>query len=488
MQPNARPSWADALADANEVDLDDTVAIQDEGDVLALEGQGPPCTPHFYPDPNRRVLKEGDVMYFIRVPASFDVWRGVGCAVPGLDGEDSLKCLCDPLAFETRLQELGDLKAQAIEEQDADKDTVTAYVKKRKVDSFGRAVNTAGHETENHANFAPRMPPDVLNKVTKANDFLSFFGLPCNPHVERNALAIVTKRLRGELRSRISNAKKPRSPAHGENAAARIAAKHLLKASTEVAKYLVSCYNHPGSSLEDLLDHITTRGPECIVAIRDWLDSRELADFDDQDVDNIFADFQATLLRHAQLVEREPRKYLSKSQHKLHCTKVGIDAQSVLCGCYSGPPAYVAAQMKESDPLKAEQVRNTPHKCKDLRKDKKVTLVALLDSMMRLNPMPGPCDAFPEGYIFLSCEICQGKATDCNCTAWLDSVGITQREPFEFDLDEMVVPAHMDNYCFGQTPWTKGQGVCNLRRFTANAQDEGGVQIVGLSKEVKDHK
>jgi len=151
----------------------------------------------------------------------------------------------------------------------------------------------------------------------------------------------------------------------------------------------------------------------------------------------------------------------------------------------------VAAQLKQDDPLRAERVRSQPHLCKDLRSKKGINVIAFLATdglTLTFKAMPGPCDAFPEkGYIFLSCEICQGKATDCNCTEWLDTLGITERETFEFDLDEMVVPAHLDNYCFGQKPWVKGQGVLNLRRFTDTG--DGGVQIVGLTKDdTKDQK
>merc|ERR1719160_1764930 len=186
------------------MDIDDGMTVTSGAsgsDLQAVEGQGVPCAPHYYPDPNRRVLKEGDIMYFIRAPSSLDAWGGQGYPVKGLDQKDSLKCLQEKDLFERRLQELGDLKAQANAEQDADKDAITAHVKKRKLDSSGRAQTTQSSDDENIApkckksGSAKRSQPAVLKKAAKANDFLSFFGLPCNCRVEKNALAIVIKNL-----------------------------------------------------------------------------------------------------------------------------------------------------------------------------------------------------------------------------------------------------------------------------------------------------
>lgn len=476
------------------MDVDD-IANAPESDTQAGQGQGPPCPPHYYPDPSRRVIKEGDMMYCIRAPTSLDPW-GIfiqqGYPVKGLDQKDSLKCLQDKDLFEQRLQELGDLKAQANAEQDADKDAITAHVKKRKIDSNGRAQSAQTSEDENVApqrkksGSAKRAQPDVQKKAAKANDFQSFFGLPCNCRAEKNAQAIVIKNLRGDMRSRISNAKKPRG--QGSDAV-QLSKGRLHEACVEVAKYLVGCYNHPDSSLEDLQNLIDTHGDECICQIRHWLDIKELFELDEQTISTIFTGFQTYLRSHAQNVEPETRKYLIKSPHRLSCTKVHVHTQSALLGCYSGPHDVVAAKLKQDGELiEAEKVTRMPHLCKDLRNKKGINVVAFLTSKLTFKPMPGPFDAFPEGHIFLSCEICQGKKIDCNCTEWLDSVGITERDTFEFDLDEMVVPAHMDNYCFGQKPWVQGQGVLNLRRFTADENSEGGVQIVGLTKDTKDQK
>merc|ERR1719335_1703686 len=198
------------------VDDDMTDAIeQDMRDLQVV--QGLLCSPHFSPDPNRRVLKAGDIMYFIRNPGSFDAWCKFvidrSYPVRGLDKEDSLKCLCDPIAFTTRLQELGELKAQSEGEQDAEKEAVTTYVKRRKLDS-GRAQNVNDSEPENIApprrkksGSQKRAAPEVSNKVAKANDLLSYFDLPCNIRAAKNALAEVFKKLRGALRHRISNSK-----------------------------------------------------------------------------------------------------------------------------------------------------------------------------------------------------------------------------------------------------------------------------------------
>jgi len=188
------------------------------------------------------------------------------------------------------------------------------------------------------------------------------------------------------------------------------------------------------------------------------------------------------------------RYNLIKSQHRLRCTKVRIGKESSLLGCFSGASQYVQAQLRlKWDELRADQVKHNPGLCKDLRNQGGINIVATLsEEDGSFKAMPGPLDPYPEGYIFFGCEICQGnsESTECNCTDWLAKVGIpeTERQSFWFDLDEMIVPGHMDKFCFGARRWEGTQGILNLRQFTADENGEGGVQIVGLTKESKDSK
>lgn len=472
-----------------DVDGDAASTVATESDIQ-VEVPPPPCSPHFYADPSRRSLKEGDVMYFIRAPPSLDSWNEKGYAVKGLDKADSLKCVCDVSAFDRRCEEHLEVKDQAKEAQDPDMEALTTNVKKRKLNSDGKSQNTT--ETENIApkskksGSAKRAAPYVQIKKEQANSFLSFFGVPTNQFIEFNALAVVIKNLRGDLRSRISNAKKPK----GFSDDAKVAEMRLNTAVQEVAKYLVNYYNHPASSLDLLIQLINTKGCECITKIQEWLDIRELLELNAEAVQFVFSEFQRTVKDLVQSAEKETRSYLTKSQHKLHCTRARVEAKSRLHGQYSGPPEFVSAQLKIKDPIKAEQARHQPWLCKDLRSKKGINILAFLTKDLSFHAMPGPCDAFPEGYIFFGCEICQGNTSkaECSCTEWLEEVGIKQYETFEFDLDEMIVPAHLDNYCFGGRKWAGSQGVLDLRRFTADENGEGGVQLVGLNKESKDGK
>merc|ERR550514_1524967 len=88
------------------MDSDDSMSNGHAESDQVEEEKEAPCAPHFYPDPSRRVLKEGDIMYFIRRP-----WiPTAGCAVPGLDQPTSLRCLCDPDEFYNRMEEIEELK------------------------------------------------------------------------------------------------------------------------------------------------------------------------------------------------------------------------------------------------------------------------------------------------------------------------------------------------------------------------------------------
>eukprot|EP00746_Dinoflagellata_sp_MGD_P004787 gnl/MRDRNA2_/MRDRNA2_109261_c0_seq1.p1 gnl/MRDRNA2_/MRDRNA2_109261_c0~~gnl/MRDRNA2_/MRDRNA2_109261_c0_seq1.p1 ORF type:complete len:491 (+),score=80.12 gnl/MRDRNA2_/MRDRNA2_109261_c0_seq1:109-1581(+) len=486
---DSRKRWADSI----EMDVDDDIisTVATESDIQ-VEVQPLPCSPHYYPDPSRRSIKEGDIMYFIRAPPCLDSWNEKGYAVTGLDKADSLKCVCDVPEFDRRFEELYEVKAQAKESQDPDMEALTTNVKKRKLNSDGKSQNTTVTETENIAprskksGSAKRAAPHVQQKKDQAVSFLSFFELPTNPYIEFNALAVVIKNLRGDLRSRISNAKKPK----GFYDDAKVAEIRLSSAAGEVAKYLVNYYNHPASSLDRLIQLVNTTGCECIRKIQEWLDIKELCELNAQAVERIYFEFRRTVTDLVQDVEKETRLYVTKSQHKLSCTKVRVDANSPLLGQYSGPPDFVSAQLKSKDPIQAEKARHQPYLCKDLRAKKGINILAFLDKNLNFHAMPGPCDAFPEGDIFFGCEICQGKTSraDCSCTEWLEDLGITQYETFEFDLDQMVVPAHLDNYCFGGRRWGGSQGVLDLRRFTADENGEGGVQLVGLNPESKDGK
>jgi hypothetical protein len=410
--------------------------------------------------------------------------------VKGLDKPDSLQRLHDPREFDNRFDELHELKEAAKESQDPDQEALTANVKKRKLNADGRSQNTT--EAENIApkckksGSAKRAAPHVQKKVDQANGFLSFFGLPTNACIEFNALAVVIKKLRGELRSRISNAKKPRGNANDT----QLKEMRLRGASHDVAKCLVTYYNHPESSLDHLLALLDANGPECIRQIQQWLGLPDLLELQGEAnktmTSNVHPEFRTSVKNLAQQAEKETRKYLTKSQHRLSCTKVQVDDGSVLLGQYSGPPDYVSSQLKYKDPMKAERVKQQPYLCKDLRSKKGINILAFMSKDdMKFTAMPGPCDAFPEGWIYFGCEICRGKTSkgECNCTTWLEELGIKKYETETFDLDETVVPAHLDNYCFGGRRWGSSQGVLDLRRFTADEDGAGGVQLIGLTKE-----
>ena len=136
-----------------------------------------------------------------------------------------------------------------------------------------------------------------------------------------------------------------------------------------------------------------------------------------------------------------------------------------------------------------EKVQKNSKLCKNLRASKGITVLATQASDSTFKIMPSPYDAFPEGAIFLSCEICQGPLIqECNCTDWLEEVNVpaSERRPHQFDLDEAVVPRHMDGYSFGPYPWKAGQGAIDLRRFTADETHDGGLQLVGLTKDTED--
>jgi hypothetical protein len=361
-------------------------------------------------------------MLFIRIPPLLvhKPYRAKGHAVQGLEETDALKRLCDEMAFQTRLQELEELKTQAQQEDDSDKEVLAPTVKKRKLDSNGVAQHIDGAHGEDSQNVAPRNKKPagckkrnekfVLPKEKKAKDFNDFFKLPCNARSEPNAQRKATQRLRGSLRSKLSNEKKPLKLQPMDQ---------LREASKEIAKYLVDLYNHPDSSVDALLELIsTTGGRKCIDQIQNFLEIKELGDLGDPVVQKIFVEFQGAVQNYAQSVEKETRKYVMVSQQTLSCIKVHIDRQSKLYGCYSGPPELVAAKLP-----------GVPRKlCKNLRNLKGINVVAFMaaDSSLPIpfKAMPGPWDAFPEGYIFLGCEECQGKGTaGFHCTEWLDSIG-----------------------------------------------------------------
>lgn len=435
-------------------------------------------------------------MYFIRRPKELDVWGNLviqrqalleqGLPVQGLNAPDSLQILCNEQEFLNRMEELEEQGKQDTNQ------TLVPVVKKRKLhDGRADAENVAPKTPKSGS--AKRAAPSVKQKAAQANSFMDFFELPSNSYVQKSALAVVIKNLRGDLRSRISNEKKPRNMT-GSDATAQIAEGQLRKAALEVRKYLVNYSNHPDSSVDAMMHLIISQGPESIHQIRQWLDIPALNAVSDETITNIYEDFKNSTKHFAKSVERETRYNLIKSQHRLRCTKVQITKESALKGCYSGPFGFVHAQLsRQGEELRADEVKNKPSLCTDLRNQNGINILAMLSHEDgSFKAMPGPTDAFPEGFIFLGCEICQGKSegNECNCTDWLAKVGVpdTERSSFEFDLDEMIVPGHMHLFCFGAKRWEGTQGILNLRRFTADDNGEGGVQIVGLTRESKDSK
>ena len=438
-----------------------------------------------WPDPRRRVLKEGDTMYFIREPGRYleDGMIPQSHPVKGLNEMDSLKCLQDTHLFERRLEELGGLKAgedgtNGYEHEEA----IMAHVKR------ARMVEAESTESD--------VPPGEQTMQTGSEtmhwycdkDFLSFFGLPCNCRVKKNALVTVIKNLRGDLGRRIKKGQIETLKATTTKAKFFDQQQVQTEVILEVAKYLVHAYDHPQSKVKNLQDIIDISGAEsCIRKILQWLQVAPIG-LDQQTVQefkhcvSIFADIANT--------EPETRLYVAKSQHQIACTKVEIQLGSPLLGCYSGDYTTLVAKFtKDGDRSKGalNKVMSNPNLCKNLRLEKNITVLATLTGDNTFKLMPGPYDAFQEGYIFLSCEICKGTVIpDCNCAEWLNSmnVKVSERHPYQFDLDEVVVPGHMDNYCFGPYTWKVGQGAVDLRRFTADSEThEGGVQLVGLTRE-----
>lgn len=479
------PDWADMEADNMDVE---TV----ESDIQ--EGHQPICTPHFYVDPQRRMFKMGDTMLFIRAPPKYDAWKVYllqpGHAVPGLDKPESLKQLGDQAEFDKRMKEL----EERIEQKKADparEATITTVKRRKGPDGQVHANNPDAENIEpkskSKSGAAKRTEPSVKEKIKQANDFLDYWSLPANPKVQRCALSVVVQKFRGGLRSRMSNSKKPRNLSK-----LQFAVQRLRDATEDIAKFLHQHYNNPFSEPSALEQLIAGKGPDCIEWIRKWLDNTEvnteLSQVNDDvmnEMVDIFSHFQRTIENLGQSVERETRHYMIKSLHKLACTKVRINRQSCLCGCFSGKANIVQDHFQtKGDYEMADQVKNKPGLCKDLRNEKGIYILAFLNENGDFIAMPGPFDAFPEGYIFIGCEICQGSTrTDCNCKDWLDSLSITGCEPFMFELDEMIVPSHLDLYCFGGKRWGESQGILNLRQFTADENGNFGVQLVGLSKE-----
>ena len=452
-----------------------------------MEGQGAPCAPHYFPDFRRRVLKEGDTMYFIRKPGRY--LEDTSSPVKGLDEPDSLQSLQDKDLFERKLEGLGCLKAEVKKKQDEDEDAIMARVKKRRVEPEDEdAIMPLGEQT---------MQTGSETMQTSDNDFLSFFDLPCNCRVEKNALVIVIKNLRGDLGWRISNKMGQMETQMDAQMQDGIAGKVfegrqkiLTEVISEVAKYLVHAYNHPDSDVQVLQDMIKKHGAECIRSINQWLDINwQMFALDQQTVDDIFIKFQNCVNDLAGNIEPETRMFVAKSRHKIPCTKVRIHSGSPLLGCYSGDVNSVVAKFKKDGDRSKDFLDKVPNLCQNLRGSKKITVLATLTSDDTFKLMPGPYDAFQEGHIFLSCEICQGTVIEeCNCAEWLDKVKVeaSERRQYQFDLDEVVVPRHVDNYCFGSFPWKAGQGALDLRRFTADETHDGGLQLVGLTRDTED--
>ena len=317
----------------------------------------------------------------------------------------------------------------------------------------------------------------------KDHQLLDFFGLPSHSHVEKSALAVVFKHLRVDLRSCLE-AQAERSPKSKSLA--------LLTTMQEVARYLVAYYNNPAGKLEHLRNHVENEGVNCIQQIKEWVAGPGDESFLDEsfldansarsgaEIAQAFASYVGTL---CETTDKETRWSIIQSQHHLRCLKVRVGNDSRLVGCRSGPYGYVHAQLGE--------VEIDPNSCLDLRRNAGIHLVATFAEETRtFKAMPGPCDVIPVGHIFLGCAIC-GNAEDlseigdCNCRDWLNSKGISETSflTSHLPLDEVVVPSHLHNFCFGAKRIEGSHGILNLRKFTSDDMGEGGVQLVGLSKE-----
>lgn len=455
----AKPTWHETSENSDENCDDEMCGAAQQNCGLKQK----PCVPEYYPDPNIRVLVKGHIAYFLR---NFSPSLGYDDPVPELASANSLEILCDPVKFN-----------QQAECCDSN------IVKRRKLNSGAAAgQQNADCDREPSGSRSPHRKPsghqkrsakDVLVKDNCADTLTSGFGLKA---IYGEQIDGVFKRLRGQLRNRVLNSK--------QYSTAQLQLQAVVQ---DVAQYLVVYHNHPDSGLQKIVSFVEADPVECLRVIKRWFDegAKSQLNIDENSMRAIAEVLLSQVQSLASLAKPEWRRHLRKSLHTLPCWKIPVVRNGPLHNCYSGPFNVVQTILNNTEPEVARQLLTDI--CLDLRNDKGVHVVATFNDNTKVAQlMPGPADPFPEGALYIGCALCQGVAkADCNCVLWMNELGIEpeERQHFEFGLDEMLIPAHLDNYVFGQKRKALDQGILNLRKFITSEDGGRGVQIMALTKE-----